>query len=419
MTAAEPHRTGAPTVAYLMTHYPYPSQTFLAQEVIGVASEGIPVMPIAINAPDPAELLTELDRTEHARTTYVKSTSKSEIARIMLRTAVRHPIGFTAVLGRALRHGPPTPRRLLWRAFQVIEAAIVWDRCRASGIRHLHAQFGGVPAWIAMFTSDLARTIDGVDLGWSCTIHGIHDFFDHDGTRLDLKAADARAIVCIADQLRGQVLRIADPRDWPKVHVVRCGIDLDVFPQRPDRPLGAPPRVLIVGRLSPEKGHLIVLEAMERLRRRGVTIELRVVGSGPLEQVIRDDAERRGIADQVVLLGMQPSSVVAAELRDADVFVLPSFGEGVPVSIMEALAVGVPVVSTAVGGIPELITDGVTGWCISPGRADLLAEALEASILDTDLRRRVIGAGRERVAALHDTHRASAEMAALFRSIAS
>jgi colanic acid/amylovoran biosynthesis glycosyltransferase len=396
-----------------MTHYPYPSQTFLMQEILGVEAAGISVARIALNAPADNDLLTDVDRVEHERTTYIKRTSKGAAVGCLARTAARRPLSFAKLTFSAVRSAGADVKLAVWRVLQLAEGAIVWDQCRRDGINHLHAQFGGAPAAVAMYAAEIGRQVYRRDATWSYTIHGFHDFVNEREIRLDLKTESASFVVGISDFTTSQVMRICRPELWSKVHVVRCGIDLDTFDLRTPRPVSAAPVALIVGRLSAEKGHSIALDALRQLRESGIELQLRIVGSGPDDELVRSEAKRLGVSDLVTFLGMQPSSVVRAELLEADVFCLPSFAEGVPVSIMESLALGVPVATTAVGGITELVTDGVAGACVAPGRSDLLADALAKLLTDTDLRDRVIAEGRRRVEVLHNGPANNRQMADL------
>lgn len=405
-------------VAYVMTHYPYPSQTFLMEEVLGVEADDLHVEPIAINPAAESDLLTPELRAERDRTFYVKGQSKARLASILLRRSMRHPVRFTSVLVGAMRSGGSDLRLVLWRAFHVAEGAVVWHHCRRKGVSHIHAQFGGMPASVAMYAAEIGRRVDGRHVTWSCTVHGFHDFVNEREIRLDEKARSASMVVCISDYIASQVMRISSLEDWPKVHVVRCGIDLGRFPLRAPRPAGERPVVLTVGRLSAEKGQLVLLHAVRLLADRGIDVELRMIGSGPLADVLRAECERLGLGDRVKMLGMRPSHEVADELRASDVFCLPSFAEGLPISIMEAMAVGVPVVATTVGGITELVVHGESGWCTAPGRADQLADAIAHAVTNGELRDRVIASARSRVERAHDSKHSAHEMRKLFDDLA-
>jgi glycosyltransferase involved in cell wall biosynthesis len=404
--------TATPLVAYIMTAYPVQSQTFLQREVMGVAAAGsgdaLATVPFAINQPGAADVTTADQRAEQARTEYIKTKNPLTIGGAVLWAVATRPRAFARVLAQALRRGGTDVRAGLWQLFYVTEAAIVARRSQTLGVTHFHAQFGMVPATLAGYASRLTG------VAWSYTIHGFHDFVNEDQTRLAEKTAEAQFVVCVSDYTRAQLLRLARPEDWGKVHTVRCGIDLADFAPRPAHDPGTPARALIVGRLSAEKGHLVLLEAVAALHARGIEVVTEIVGSGPHEAAIADAAARLGIADLVELRGPLPSSEVRRRLEAADLFCLPSFAEGIPVSIMEALAVGVPVVTTYVGGIPEVVETGVSGYCVPAGRADLLADAMAALLADPAHYRSIVHEGRRRVEALHDAAAANHAMRDLF-----
>jgi colanic acid/amylovoran biosynthesis glycosyltransferase len=190
------------------------------------------------------------------------------------------------------------------------------------------------------------------------------------------------------------------PREcWDRIHVIRCGIDLEFFGSL-ERNVGeGAPEVLFVGRLAPEKGLPVLIEAAEILVDRGVDLHLVVVGGGPLAAELAQHAEH---LPWVTLVGELPPEGVREHLVRASVFCLPSFDEGLPVSIMEAMAVGVPVVTAAVSGIPELAVDGETAIVVPPGNAEALAWGLQRLLTDADLSAQIVDAAATKVAARHD-----------------
>lgn len=402
-------------IAYVMTHYPYPSQTFLMEEIAGVQGEQFEIIPIVINPVGENDLMTAEHHHEHARTVYVKGLSKGKILSALGRWWVRHPLRMARLSFDVARSGGLDLKLVAWRSFHLIEGLLVWDYCARHDVRHIHAQFGGLPAAVAMYAAEVGRSVARrPNVTWSYTVHGFHDFVNEHEIRLDVKTHSASFVVGISDFTTSQLMRIADPSDWPKIAVVRCGIALDRFPAR--QPL-APTDVrtiVTVGRLSAEKGHIVLLQAMRLLADEGLRLQLRLIGSGPYQPEIETEIERLKLTDSVKLLGMRSPSDVSDELRRADAFCLPSFAEGVPISIMEAMAMGVPVISTSVGGIPELLTNGVTGWCVSPGRVDQLATALrDATTYGANVDAILAGA-RQRIETLHDATHTALNMRELF-----
>jgi len=395
----------APRVAYVMTHYPNPSQTFLLREVVALDGDGLTIERISINRLEVDALQTDEERREARATFHVKALHPVVVVTGMIALAARRPGGFLRALLGALRPVATDPRLAVRRLFHFAEAILVWNHCRARSVEHIHAQFGGLPATVAMLVASLAEHVDQRVISWSFTIHGFHDFVEERELGLAEKAASASFVLCVSDQLRSQLMRVADTSHWARIHVVRCGVDVDRLAPRAMPPLGSPPVVLTVGRLGREKGHATLLEAAALLGTRGRPIRLRFIGDGPERSRLEAQAIELGLGDGVEMLGSCPPAEVEAALQQADLFCLPSFAEGIPVAIMEAMAVGVPVVSTLCGGIPELVRDGVSGKTVTPGRPDQLADGLEELLNDERLRRAVVANGRQMVLDLHDHDR--------------
>ena len=406
---------GGLCVGYVMTHYPRLAQTFIAGEIDAVEDAGVTIRRFAMNPPDIRELAAPGARERVARTLYLKP-SPLGAAGAFLALLLRHPVGVARVSARAVASGGANPGRVLRRIAHLLQAARLAREVRRQGIDHLHAHFGLAPATIAWLASALA-SFGGRAVAFSFTIHGFHDFADPAEARLDLKARDAAAVVCISDFTRSQLCLLTDPALWPKFHVLRCGVDLSQLTYRPPLPPTDELKILAVGRLSGEKGFALLIDAVARLRGEGIAVSLRLVGDGPLRSALEDSARASGLADAVTFTGERPPAEVREELRRADVFCLPSFSEGLPVSIMEAMATGVPVVTTWISGIPELAENGVTALTVPPARADALADALRRLVHEPGLRDDLSRAARRRVEALHSQSENGEKMARLLREV--
>lgn len=405
--------TGDPlSVGYVMTHYPRNAQTFIAGEIDGVRAAGVDVACFAMNRPDARELAVPGAQERVVGTMYLKDGLAGALVDLAAAT-LRHPIGMTRIIGAAVRSGGGSVRRTLRRLAHLVQAARLARQARRQSIRHLHAHFGLAPATIAWFASRI-MSLDGGSTGFSFTIHGFHDFADPAETRLDLKAEAAAAVVCVSDFTRGQLFLNSDPAVWPRAHVIRCGIDLAAWQfTAPARGAGAP-TIVAIGRLSAEKGFSILVTALAQLPE----AKLRLVGDGPERAALTALVARLDLTDRVTFVGELPPNQVRAELRAADIFCLPSFSEGLPVSIMEAMAAGVPVVATWIAGIPELAVDGETALTVPPARDDALADALRRLIDDPGLGSKLVTAARARVEQLHDQMTNGRAMADLLRGLA-
>jgi glycosyltransferase involved in cell wall biosynthesis len=392
-------RTDALRVAYVTTHFPRLSQTFIATEVQELERTGTMVFPVAMNKPGTNDLATEWARQISARTLYLKK--PAALATAVTRVALRHPVKLLRLAGKVIASARLYPTLIARRLAHLCYATLAVEHCRGAGVRHLHAHDGQSSSTIAWLSAEVGNFTPGERWTWSFTLHGPYDFVDELNARLDLKASSAAFVACISDFTKAQLCRVAHSDDWDRCKVLRCGIRLADFPSRPEFPARDDPRVLIVGRLAPEKGHLILLRAVALLASRGVPIGVDVVGGGPFEPVIRRECDRLGISDRVTLHGEMPPVEVSRKLAETDVFCLPSFAEGLPISIMEAMAVGAPVVTTYIAGIPELAVDGVTALTVPSSNVPELADALQAAVSDEALRRRITAKAREAVEERH------------------
>lgn len=414
MTATTPARP----IAYVMTHYPRLALTYISGEIDAVEARGLTIVPFAMNAPARGELSSD-DMTRRARaTTYLKPRLGRGIADLLARLLI-HPISTTRLVATAIRSAGGDLGLIARRLSHLAQGALVAAECRKQNVGHIHAHFGQAPASIAWFAAGFLEQDAKPPVGWSFTIHGFQDFVDEAIARLDLKATSADFVVCVSDFTRSQLCRITPTRLWDKFRVVRCGIDLKAFPPRPGETTSGTVEIVSVGRLSPEKGFSILLEALAELRDRGVAARLTLIGDGPGRGELTSDIHRLGLDDVVTLSGELPPPEVAAQLRTAQIFCLPSFSEGLPISIMEAMAIGVPVVATNIAGIPELARNEVTALTVPASNAQALAIALERLIADPELRRSLAEAARKEVARLHDREASADHMVELFAQAAS
>jgi colanic acid/amylovoran biosynthesis glycosyltransferase len=276
-------------VAYVMTHYPRVALSFISNEIDALQRLGMTIHPFAMNLPDAADLLSREAQARRERSTYLKESS-ARLVGGLLQLFLRHPLQTTRLTYRAIASARSDLALMARRLSHLAQAALAAAHCERRGIRHLHAQFGLAPATVAWFAGEILN-FSGRNprASWSFTIHGFHDFIDEAVARLDLKAAAAAFIACVSDFTRSQLLRVSEPRYWTKAHVVRCGIDLSAFAFRGRGSPRPRPQFLSVGRLSPEKGQLVLLQACRLLADRGIEFDLAFVGSGPFEPSIRSE----------------------------------------------------------------------------------------------------------------------------------
>lgn len=399
-------------IAYLINHYPKLSHSFIRREILALERQGFEVLRLAVRGWD-GDLVEAEDRREQARTTYLLERGLGPLARSTLRAALAAPGRFLGALRLALGMGWRADRPWPYHLVYLAEACHALPALRAFGATHVHAHFGTNPAEVAMLISAISG------LPYSFTVHGSEEFDKPEFLGTREKVRRSAFVVTISSYSRGQLFRWVEPDHWPRVKVVHCGLEA-AFHQVPPAPLPAAPRLVCVGRLCGEKGHLLLVEALARLAAKRIPFEMVFAGDGELRDEIEELIARHGLERQIRITGWVDSVQVRKEILAARALVLPSFSEGLPVVIMEALALRRPVATTYVGGIPELVRPRENGWLFPAGSVDTLAAALE-SVLATPAEqlRRMGEAGRQRVLRRHDIDAEAAKLAHHFREVCS
>lgn len=398
---------GALRVAYFVNQYPMVSHTFIRREILALERQGVEVRRYALRGWD-ATVVDAEDVAERGLTRYVLQQGILPLLGATLRTALTEPRRFWAALRAAMAMSRNAVRPLPYHLIYLAHACRLREWLRADPVRHLHAHFGTNSAEIAA----LLRLLGGPP--YSFTVHGADEA--DNGARLALgrKVDGAAFAVAISAYTRSQLLRHTAPQNWDKVRVVHCGLDAD-FLAAPETPPPETAQFLCIGRFSGEKGHLILLDAFARVRAGRPEARLVLAGDGPLRPMIEARIVALGISDAVRITGWIDSAQVRDEIQAAHVLVQPSFQEGLPVVIMEAMALCRPVISTYVAGIPELVQPGRTGWLVPAGTVPELAEAMEDSAAAPLARRLELGrAAAARVRDRHSVEREAAKLAALF-----
>lgn len=404
-------------VAYLVSRYPAISHTFVLREVVALRELGFEVATYSIRRTERSQLLAPEDRDADATTRVLVPPTAAHVAGVLWLT-IRHLPAVLSMFRFAQSRATPGWRGRVWQVFYAVEALLLHDSMRRRGIRHVHAHFANVGADVARLCAHVGSRITGEPWTWSFTMHGSTEFYNVRAHGLADKVVDAELVVCISDFTKSQLQMLVPPATWPSLHVVRCGIQPDRFRPADRRPAEGHPEILYVGRLVPEKGPLVLVEAMRILRDRGVDAHATLIGEGPHRAELEEAIERAGLADRITLVGAVGHDEIPSWYEKADVFCLPSFAEGVPVVLMEAMACGLPVVTSAITGVPELVRDGISGLLVTPSRADQLADALAALATDPERRVELGRAGRATVVEQYDIDRNVPALAGLLRSVA-
>lgn len=397
-------------VAYLTGEYPRATDTFIQREVMALRGHGIEVETCSIRKTGVEHLVGAEQQEEAKRTFYVLQAAKNPLNLLAchIRALAGSPKCYFAGLKLAWQSSAPGIKARLYQLFYFTEAVVLADHLRKQGVIHLHNHIATASCTVAM----LASTIS--DIPYSFTLHGPDIFFEPHRWRLDLKIRHARFVACISDFCRSQAMAFSQTCDWPKLHIVHCGVEPERYDSRAERK-DKTPQLIFVGRLAAVKGVPVLFDALPQVLRDFPDLKVTLIGDGPdraqLEAMARD-------LPQVAFAGYRSQTEVAEMLQQADMLVLPSFAEGVPVVLMEAMAARLPVVTTQVAGIPELVENHISGRLVPPGDADALAQAIALLLADASRRDKMGDAGRAKVIAEYSATREAGWLAHLFRAYA-
>ncbi len=391
-----------PRIAYLTGIYPLVSLTFIQREVEALRAMGVEVHTVSCRYVAPEDFKGTAEQ-EAARSTYfLLRAARNPVTFFTAQAAaLRHPKRYIKALSRALRLRRPGIKSLIKHLAYFVEATMMARFVRTQQIDHIHCHFAKNGPVVALLTRDL------VDVPYSFTLHGPSDLYDPEGIRLREKAAHATFVACISHYARSQLMLFADPIHWDRFRVIHCGVspnlyasDIHLNQSEEDAQASSDTneiRLVFVGRLAPVKGLRVLFEALETLFVTEPGLSLTLVGDG--EDRARLEAAAVHFGDRVRFTGYLTQDEVAVVLRQSDICVLPSFAEGVPVILMEAMAAGLPVVATQVAGVGELVRHGENGLLASPGDVETLRAHIATLASDVSLRVRMGVTGRATVMA--------------------
>ncbi|MGB7319414.1 MAG: glycosyltransferase family 4 protein [Planktotalea sp.] len=397
--------TKAGPIAYLTGEYPRATDTFIQREVAGLRALGMQVETCSIRRTDPSHHVGIEQQTEAANTFHVLDAAKNPMRLLHAHISLfaQNPRRYFGAFSQAWRTRAPGVKAATYQMIYFAEAGVLARHMQERGITHLHNHIATASCTVAM----IASALSGVP--YSFTLHGPDIFFEPHRWRLDAKIASARFVACISHFCRAQAMNFSGAEHWGKLHIVHCGIEPDRYTPTP-RKRGK--QLLFVGRLAAVKGVPVLLDALKMLGEHdGLTLTF--IGDGPEREALEKQAAQMGLAGMTKFVGYKNQSEVAEALASTDVFVLPSFAEGVPVVLMEAMAAAVPVITTHVAGVPELVEDGVHGILTHAGDSTSLANAIDALLSDPVMAERMGRAGREKVSAAFNIAHETAWLAEL------
>ncbi len=395
-------------IAYLVSEYPAVSHTFIFREIHELRKLGFQVLTASVKRPSNPGKMTEQEKRDAESTFYILSPPLKGVA-LALAVLFSMPLRFARMAAYAMGTVRKRTGGILKPLAYLVEACgLLWWASR-NKVGHVHVHFANPAATVALIAS---RT--GL-LEFSMSVHGPDVFYNVERNMLDLKVRHAKFVRCISHFCRSQLMMFAPPGIWDKFRIVRCGVDPEVF--KPNGHVaGGIPEILSIGRLVPAKGWHVLIKAFAALKETGLDFRATMVGGGSVAEELKEEVSRLGLGDRVELVGAVSPDKVHFFYDRADIFVLPSFAEGVPVVLMEAMAKEIPVVSTRITGIPELIEDGRSGFLATPSDHAELAGKIESLVRDGKTREMLGKEARRKVMEKYNLAENCRDMADLFRA---
>jgi len=394
-------------IGYLLSQYLAFNHAYLVREIRGLRVAEFDVVAVSVLPPDrSAEKLSPEEQEENARTKVIRTLGPLRALGIVAGVGLRRPLGLLRGLATAARLAGPSPARFVRHLFYLAEAVIAGAWFLEEGVTHFHNHFASTVALL------VARVFP---ISTSVTFHGPAELADPVGFRLKEKIEGARFVCAISHYARSRLMSSCEAGQWGKIEVSRLGVDPSIFEPATFRESPERFELLSVGRLAAVKAYHVLIGAVGRLRAGGANVRLRLVGDGPDREELAAHAAALGLGNAVRFEGSLNQDRVRELYRKCDVFALASFEEGVPVVLMEAMAMEIPCVATHITGVPELIRNEVDGLLVAPSDEEGLAAAIRRLIDDPELRRRLGPAARRRVSEEYDLARNTGKLAEIFR----
>lgn len=382
-------------IGYLISRYPAYSHTFIQREVEGLREKGLTIFTASINPTDiPEDSLSPTNREETRQTFYVKNQGVLKALGIFACHFIKNPIKLFKGLFFSLSLAKYDLKRMIFHVFYFVEAVLIYNWMKTNKLNHLHVHFANPASTVAMIASKI------FPITFSMTIHGPDEFYDVTSNFLKEKIERAKFIFCISYYTQSQVMRLVNPNFWGKLQVCYLGIDPNKYnPRDKQTPLlsGRPIQILSVGRLSPNKGQRILLEAFKALKQEGKNIQLTLVGDGPDRKELEQWVVKNDLDNVVIFKGALEANLVIDFFKTSDLFALTSFAEGLPVALMEAMAFEIPCITTAINGIPEMIINEKNGLLVPASDINQTIIAVRKAVDDGAYRKTLGQEARETI----------------------
>ena len=375
-------------IAYLTTVYPAVSHTFIRRELLEIERRGHKILRLSIRESD-HELVDPVDIIEKKKTFYCLSQSKVVHIFSLIKFLFHRPIRLFEALNLAMKMSRRSERGRIRHLAYWLEACTFYWVLRKESIKHIHVHFGNNSTGVARLIKKLGGP------SYSFTVHGPAEFDAAIGLDIEGKIDDSLFVVSISDYCSAQLRRWTAPVNWSKINIVGCTVGNEFFNSSVETNFDSNVFTCI-GRLAPQKGQIVLIDAFNNIIKSGHDARLVFVGDGELRFEIEEKIRLYGLEDKVSITGFVSEDGVKNYLSDSRVLVMPSFAEGLPMVIMEAYAIGRPVISTYIAGIPELVVPEVSGWLVPAANEKKLEEALIFALeADPEILQKFVTNGRE------------------------
>lgn len=383
-------------LAYFCSEYPSRSHTFIRREIHELRRRGASIDVYAIRRPKPEHLISEVDKQEFQSTVSLLPVNTLALLFVHLKLFLKAPSRYLGTLKIATGHHLPGFKNTLWSLLQFAEGILLADKLQKKPVQHLHVHFANSGANVALFAANYLQ------LSWSMTLHGTSCFDYPWGPLLGKKLEKCTFANCISFFGLSQAYRAVGPEHWHKLFVSRCGIELDAVNRAKANQAGKQKsdsviRLISVGRLHVEKGYPVMIHAFAKALESVPNMELIMLGDGPYKLDLEGFVKQKGVEDKVIFRGAVPEQTVLDEMAHADIFVLSSFMEGIPMVLMEAMVLEVPVIAPRLAGIPELVLDRENGLLFDPANWEQMAEHIVTLAQDKKKRIQYGAAGKQKV----------------------
>lgn len=364
-------------VGYVVNQYPKTSHSFIRREIQELERQGVSVVRFSVRDTE-GDFEDVNDADEYTKTNIILNSSIISALKKLVKYFVSSPALFCKTLFYSFQLGWKSEAGLLKHIVYFIEAVVLSEWTTEKKVNHLHSHFGTNSTTVAMLASQMAN------ITFSFTVHGPEEFDKPNFIALPEKIKRAKFVIAITSYCKSQLFRLVESQYWNKIHIVRCGLDQKFFnPQAITNKEAEQNIVVCIGRLCEQKGQELLIRAFAKVRDNHIPFKLKLIGDGDKRDSIERLIESHSLNEHVTLMGWQDEATIINEICHAKFTVLPSFAEGLPVSIMESMALKKPVLSTYIAGIPELIISDQNGWLVPAGDVDALSSKLE-TILSLD-----------------------------------